>query len=79
MSAGLQSLPRELPTFDASMAPGLDAEIVELAPENIGADIPLTGERLLAASPETPPGIGPGVAAIFPQTVGANWSDIDAG
>ena len=68
MATGLQSLLRELPTFDASMAPGLDAEIVELAPENLGTDLPLAGERF----PFAPPGDGAGVPAkSFPKTVGA--------
>ena len=68
MATGLQSLLRELPTFDASMAPGLDAEIVELAPENLGTDLPLAGERL----PSAPPGDGAGIPAkSSPKTVGA--------
>ena len=68
MSTGFQSLLRELPTFDASMAPGLGAEIAELAPENLGTDLPLAGERLSSA----PPGDGAGVPAKSPpRTVGA--------
>ena len=68
MATGLQSLLRELPGFNPSMAPGLDGETVELIKEDIGTELPLVGGPL----PSAPPGNVAGVAAkSSPQTVGA--------